>query len=76
MRFDEVNTVVPLDSPEMPPATSYAAVRSSFPYLSLCRVGPVRQPSFLGGSQRGLRGIWAAPARVSWAAVSFGPAQQ
>ena len=76
MRTGEENIVVPLDSPKRPPATSYAAVRSSFPYLSLCRVGPVRQPSFLGGSQRGLRRVWAAPAHVSWAAVSFGPAQQ
>ena len=26
MCFDEANTVVPLDSPELPPATSYAVV--------------------------------------------------
>ena len=34
----EENIVVPLDSPERPPATSYAAVRSSSPaYLSVTR---------------------------------------
>ena len=31
MRLDEVSTEVPLDSPERPPAMSYAAVRSSSP---------------------------------------------
>jgi len=31
MRTGEENIVVPLDSPERPPATSYAAIRSSSP---------------------------------------------
>ena len=71
MRMGEENIVVPLDSPKRPPATSYAAVRSSFPCLSLYRVGPARQPSFSGGSQRGPRRVWAMPACVSWAVGSI-----
>ena len=38
MRTREENIIVPLDSPERPPATNYAAVRSSSPaYLSVTR---------------------------------------
>ena len=65
MRFDEANTVVPLDSPEMPPAMSYAAVRSSFPCLSLCQAGPARQSLRLRREP-----VWAA-SRLGRASACF-----
>ena len=62
MRFDEANTVVLLDSPEMPPATSYAAARSSFP----CLLSVAWDPRVSRRSQAG----------VSVGRVAFGPCQR
>ena len=77
MRTGEENIVVPLDSPERPPATNYAAVRSSSPACLSVMWAPFVSCCCRGGSQPGLRHVWTAPAlaRVVWAAVSFGPAQ-
>ena len=60
MRTDEVNIVALLDSPEEPPATSYAIVFLRSPIcLSVARVPHViRRPQ--AGARPGLRRDWAA----------------
>ena len=58
----EVNAVAPLDSPEMPPATSYAAARSSFP----CLLSVAWDPRVSRRSQAG----------ASVGCVAFGPRQR
>ena len=62
MRTGEENIVVPLDSPERPPATSYAAIRSSSPAC----LSDAWDPLVSRRSQ----------ARVSVGRVMFGPRQR
>ena len=52
----EVNTLVPVASPELPPVASYRRRSSSLPCLSLCRAGPACQQPRAGGSRP-----WAVP---------------
>ena len=82
MRTGEENIVVPLDSLERPPATSYAAVRSSSPACLSVTWAPLSAAAAEAGASLGRTVCWAAGA-VSWATPVrfagrrfFGPAQQ
>ena len=71
MRMDEANTVAPMDSPELPPATSYAVVLPSSPvYLTVLR-DPLVSRRAEAGADLGRAVFWAALARASRAAVFF-----
>ena len=72
MHTSELTIVAPLPSPEKPPATNYAAVRSFPLSVSLTR-GPL--PSVAAaeaGAQRGPRRCLGRASACSWAAVSSG----
>ena len=67
-----MNKLAPLPSPEKPPATNYAVVRSVPLSVSPTR-GPL--PSVAAaevGAQRGLRHVLGRASAYSWAAVSSG----
>ena len=79
MRTGEENIVVPLDSPERPPAMSYAAVRSSFPAcLSIAWDPRVSRRSQAGASVgRAILGRACVRLRMRCGPPDlFGPAQQ
>ena len=59
MRIDEASTVVPLDSLEMPPATSCAAVSSSSPVCLSVAWGPVVSRWAKAGTSVGHAECWA-----------------
>ena len=72
----EVNTLAPMASPELPPATSYAVVRSSSPVCLAVLRDPLVSHRAQAGAGLGRAEFWAALACALWAAVFFrgGPA--
>ena len=75
MRNVETSTDAPLTSPEEPPATNYAAVRS-FPLSVLLTRGPLSSVTAAeAGAQRGPRRCLGRAVRFV-GRRSFGPAQQ
>ena len=72
----EVNTLVPVASPELPPATSYAIVLLASPVCLAISRDPFVSHRAQAGADLGHAVFWAALARASRAAVFFraGPA--
>ena len=76
MRTGEANTLAPMASSELPPATSYAVVLLSSPVCLTDSRDPLVSRRAEAGADLGRAEFWAALARALWAAESFGPAQQ
>ena len=70
MRMSEANTVAPMASPELPPATSCAAVFSSSPACLIDSGAPLSVAEAEAGASPRPRRVWAALARASRAAES------
>jgi len=72
----EVNTLGPMASPELPPATSYVVVPSSSPVCLAVLRDPLVSRRAQVGAGLGRAEFWAALACALWAAVFFraGPA--
>ena len=71
----EADTLAPMASPELPPATSYAVVPSSSPVCLSDRRAPLVSCRAQAGAGVGRIVCWAALARVV-GRRSFGPAEQ
>ena len=76
MRMGEANTVAPMTSLELPPATSYAVVPSSSPVCRAVLWDPLVSHRAQAGAGLGRSEFWATLARALWAAESIraGPA--
>ena len=72
----EANTLVPMASPEPPPAMSYAVVLLASPVCLAVLRDPLVSRRAQAGADQGHAVFWAALARASRAAVFFraGPA--
>ena len=67
----EANTLAPMASPELPPATSYAVVPSSSPVCLAVLRDPLVSRRAQAGANLGRAEFWAALAHALWAAVFF-----
>ena len=75
MHTSELTVVALLPSPEKPPATNYAAVRSFPLFLSLTRGSRLSAAEAQARAWLGCAASWAAPVRFAGRRV-LGPAQQ
>ena len=72
MRTGEANTLAPMASLELPPATSSAVVPSSSPVCLAVLRDPLVSRRAQAGANLGRAEFWAALAHALWAAESFG----